>query len=76
MLYNKISLCILAISTLTFTDAAATRRSDSISACRPLDGRAEKIRESFYYAYSGYKKFAFGHDELLPVTNGFSDTRY
>jgi mannosyl-oligosaccharide alpha-1,2-mannosidase len=32
--------------------------------------RAEKVRQSFIHAYTGYSTHAGGHDELLPVTGG------
>jgi mannosyl-oligosaccharide alpha-1,2-mannosidase len=32
------------------------------------------IREAFKHAWSGYRKYAIGHDELKPVTNTTADT--
>jgi hypothetical protein len=32
--------------------------------------RKEIIREAFQHAYTGYERFAFGDDELRPLTNG------
>lgn len=37
--------------------------------------RAEAIKDAFRHAYNGYSKYAYGHDELLSSTNGFSDSR-
>ncbi|KAF8314087.1 seven-hairpin glycosidase [Clavulina sp. PMI_390] len=31
--------------------------------------RAELVKDSFRYAWDGYEKYAFGSDELLPVSN-------
>ena len=38
--------------------------------------RAAAVKEAFQFAWDGYYKYAFPHDELHPVTNGFSDSRY
>ncbi|RLU79687.1 hypothetical protein CTZ27_36235 [Streptomyces griseocarneus] len=32
--------------------------------------KADRIREEFLHAWQGYKRHAWGHDELLPVTGG------
>jgi hypothetical protein len=32
--------------------------------------RAEKVKAAFVHAYTGYKTYAFGMDELKPVSNG------
>lgn len=37
------------------------------------DTRAERVKQAFLHAYRGYSKFAAGHDELLPLSNGFTD---
>lgn len=37
--------------------------------------RADAVKEAFQTAWDGYYKYAFPHDSLLPVTNGFSDDR-
>lgn len=37
--------------------------------------RAEAVKNAFLHAWNGYKQYAFGHDELRPLTNGTSDTR-
>ncbi|CAG8470135.1 4464_t:CDS:2 [Dentiscutata erythropus] len=35
--------------------------------------RANEIKNAFLYAFKGYKKYAWGHDEVQPVTNTTSD---
>ncbi|CAJ1962199.1 unnamed protein product [Sphenostylis stenocarpa] len=30
--------------------------------------RQQKVKEAFVHAWSGYRKFAMGHDELMPLT--------
>ncbi|KAL2063044.1 hypothetical protein VTL71DRAFT_6116 [Oculimacula yallundae] len=37
--------------------------------------RADAVKDSFKFAWNGYKKFAFPNDELRPVSNGFSNSR-
>ncbi|KAI8992647.1 glycoside hydrolase [Pilobolus umbonatus] len=36
---------------------------------RLRETRKEKIRQSFLHGWHGYKKYAFGHDELRPLSN-------
>jgi mannosyl-oligosaccharide alpha-1,2-mannosidase len=38
--------------------------------------RAAGVREAFRHAWKGYYKYAFPHDELHPLSNGFGDSRY
>ncbi|KAK7440971.1 hypothetical protein VKT23_016748 [Stygiomarasmius scandens] len=35
----------------------------------------EDVKDIFIESYNAYRKFAFGHDDLLPVTKNFSDGR-
>jgi mannosyl-oligosaccharide alpha-1,2-mannosidase len=37
--------------------------------------RAEAVREAFRHAWTGYRKYAFPHDEVKPDTYGFDDSR-
>jgi len=34
---------------------------------------AAKVRKEFLHAWSGYKQYAWGHDELRPLTKGYRD---
>ncbi|XP_076854341.1 mannosidase, alpha, class 1B, member 1b isoform X3 [Brachyhypopomus gauderio] len=38
-----------------------------------LETRLEAVREAFRHAWKGYKDFAWGHDELKPVSKSFSE---
>lgn len=38
--------------------------------------RADAVKSAFTFAWNGYYKYAFPHDELHPVSNNFSDSRY
>ncbi|XP_056588003.1 endoplasmic reticulum mannosyl-oligosaccharide 1,2-alpha-mannosidase [Triplophysa dalaica] len=39
---------------------------------KPVD-RAEAVREAFRHAWNGYKAFAWGHDELKPISKTHSE---
>jgi mannosyl-oligosaccharide alpha-1,2-mannosidase len=82
MLFNRNSLCtaaLFAASTFTFTSSVEAssllHRRDNLAQCASTNTRSEKIKQSFLLAYNGYKKYAWGHDELLPVAKKFSDSR-
>jgi mannosidase alpha-like ER degradation enhancer 2 len=34
---------------------------------------AQQVRHEFLHAWNGYKQYAWGHDELLPVSRGYRD---
>jgi len=34
---------------------------------------AERVRQDFLHAWDGYKQYAWGHDELRPLTKGYRD---
>lgn len=38
--------------------------------------RANAVKDAFQFAWDGYYTYAFPHDDLLPVSDGFSDPRY
>ena len=37
--------------------------------------RAAAVKEAFQFAWDGYYQHAFPHDELHPISDGFSDSR-
>ncbi|KAK6305189.1 endoplasmic reticulum mannosyl-oligosaccharide 1,2-alpha-mannosidase-like [Coregonus clupeaformis] len=39
---------------------------------KPVD-RLETVREAFRHAWKGYKEFAWGHDELKPVSKSYGE---
>lgn len=43
------------------------KKMTSLVPVNPVD-RAEAVREAFRHAWKGYKAFAWGHDELKPVS--------
>ncbi|KAE8812822.1 ER degradation-enhancing alpha-mannosidase-like protein 1 [Hordeum vulgare] len=60
--------------------AAATAPAPAAAASRDGYGRARRLRmrgkvvEMFYHAYDNYMAYAFPHDELKPLTKGFTDS--
>ncbi|KAL6465303.1 hypothetical protein MHYP_G00254360 [Metynnis hypsauchen] len=43
------------------------------SAVQLVESRLEAVREAFRHAWKGYKDFAWGHDELKPVSKSYSE---
>lgn len=39
----------------------------------PTNERQEAVVKAFKHAWEGYRKFAWGHDQLKPISGGFSD---
>lgn len=39
----------------------------------PTASRQEAVREAFIHAWKGYKDFAWGHDELRPLSKSYSE---
>ena len=37
--------------------------------------RANAVKEAFQHAWDGYYEYAFPHDELHPVSDGYGDSR-
>ena len=69
----RISLCGLLIFLSTFASAQTTP-STSTPATVPSDAEmANRVRQEFLHAWEGYKKYAWGHDELRPLSKGYRD---
>lgn len=50
------------------TEEVLRRESDS-------QRKADAVKEAFQHAWNGYMKYAYPHDELHPVSNGYGDSR-
>lgn len=37
--------------------------------------KAQQVKDAFQFAWDGYYKYAFPHDEIRPLSNGTSDPR-
>ncbi|KAL4895738.1 putative mannosyl-oligosaccharide alpha-1,2-mannosidase 1B [Aspergillus ambiguus] len=72
---TSLSLSLTALSLVSPSLAYPQYRTE-----RPLQdkvalSRADTIKEAFSHAWDGYKKYAYPHDELHPVSNGYGDSR-
>ncbi|KAI8369644.1 glycoside hydrolase [Radiomyces spectabilis] len=61
---------LIAIGLLRLVKAA-----DDNSSPTNNDQRKDAVKQAFQHAWAGYSKYAYGHDEILSVSNGTSDTR-
>lgn len=60
---------------LAFPALAAAAAVRSNAPVPRADSRADIIKEAFSHAWDGYYKYAFPHDELHPISNGYGDSR-
>ncbi|KAI8099109.1 glycoside hydrolase [Halteromyces radiatus] len=66
---------IIALCFTTMTVAAPNRKLNATTPTLSNAQKAERIKDAFLFAYHGYEKTAFGHDESRPVSGGSSDSR-
>lgn len=66
---NSLGLACIATFCLTVLAAPSGLEDNRI------DDRAEVIKSAFKHAWKGYSDYAYGHDELQPLTNGTTDSR-
>lgn len=57
----------------TTVKRASLLANDSVNVT--VDSRADAVRQAFLHGWNGYVTYAFGHDELLPVSMKPSDSR-
>ncbi|KAN0117545.1 glycoside hydrolase family 47 protein [Hyaloscypha variabilis] len=78
MHYSRLSLplvALLALPSLALPhDKPPDKRADNHQGMVDRE-RADAVKAAFVHAWTGYKKYAFPHDELHPVSNSFSDSR-
>jgi hypothetical protein len=76
LLINKACCCLITILSLNsaklFVDAVLPNLNARQLTPHP---RADAVKSAFKFAWDGYSKYAYGHDELLSKSNGFSDSR-
>jgi mannosyl-oligosaccharide alpha-1,2-mannosidase len=63
------------VSSLSLASVALAAPPKCLPGRDESQARAAAVKEAFQFAWDGYYKYAFPHDELRPVTNGFSDSR-
>ncbi|KAF1800385.1 glycoside hydrolase family 47 protein [Mucor lusitanicus] len=66
---KKISIGLYCIAALGLQCVRADAKADE------LTFRANMVKSAFQHAWNGYTSFAYGHDELQPITNGTTDSR-
>src|SRR6266545_295433 len=69
------TLCRITALLLIPTLFAATSARFSYSEQLPVNKRelAEQVKSEFLRAWNGYKKYAWGHDDLRPLTRTYRD---
>jgi len=73
----SLSLTALSIVGHAFAYPHAVERTGAIQRRQDAEAseRAEAVKEAFQHAWRGYRQYAFPHDELHPVSNGYGDSR-
>ncbi|KAJ5450467.1 Mannosyl-oligosaccharide alpha-1-2-mannosidase [Penicillium daleae] len=71
-----VSLSLTALSLVSSSVAYPFADSEEVLR-RDLDAqkKADAVKEAFQHAWDGYMKYAYPHDELHPVSNGYGDSR-
>jgi mannosyl-oligosaccharide alpha-1,2-mannosidase len=75
-----LSLSLVALGLVGSTTAYPQPYQDtetvlSASSASTNQQKADAVKEAFQHAWNGYMKYAFPHDELHPVSNGYGDSR-
>jgi len=58
---------------LAFGPAGPDQQQPSTTASTDRVAMAGRVREEFLHAWNGYKRYAWGHDELKPLSKGYHD---
>jgi mannosyl-oligosaccharide alpha-1,2-mannosidase len=66
-------VAVLAVPSLALPHGNLMNRADNYTLNQE---RADAVKAAFVHAWTGYKKYAFPNDELHPVSNTFSNSRY
>ena len=75
---TPLSLAVVALSLVGSGDAVPQPHGATeavLSAQSNSQQKADAVKEAFQHAWDGYMKYAFPHDELHPVSNGYGDSR-
>lgn len=54
---------------------AAPYKPRAVPSYKPNQPRATAVKNAFQVSWDGYYQYAFPHDSLRPVTNGYADDR-
>ncbi|XP_051749671.1 mannosidase, alpha, class 1B, member 1b isoform X1 [Ctenopharyngodon idella] len=55
------------------TDTKDTENRDDPASLALAESRLEAVREAFRHAWKGYKDYAWGHDELKPISKSYGE---
>jgi len=80
VLFILLVLCLIPVIIvpaviLTRRNAPQNSGRKLFSQAKTHQERAGAVKDAFLYAWGGYMQHAFPHDQLLPLTNSFSDPR-
>jgi mannosidase alpha-like ER degradation enhancer 2 len=65
---------VVVLSSLgTAAAQPAARPSQAQESAAASPELAQQVRSEFLHAWSGYKQYAWGHDELTPLSHGYRD---
>ncbi|GAB7324240.1 hypothetical protein MBLNU13_g07593t1 [Cladosporium sp. NU13] len=70
-----VTAATLAAQAVALPAAVNNKRFDNSTFEQDPKKRAEAVKAAFQTAWDGYYKYAFPNDELLPVSNSFSNSR-
>jgi mannosidase alpha-like ER degradation enhancer 2 len=62
--------CIIALFALVIAAGSSSAQTAQIPSPGPM---ALQVRSEFLYSWNAYKQYAWGHDELSPLSKGFHD---
>ncbi|KAJ8082828.1 hypothetical protein PM082_008684 [Marasmius tenuissimus] len=65
---------LLCFTSLATTLAGPVQKADLVLP-PTYAGQREAVKDIFQRSYGAYRKYAFGHDDLMPVSGGFNDGR-
>src|SRR5215471_5237320 len=72
--YTGAALAVSLAASLCVAQTEVPRDSTlQSSSAPPINATAEQVRAEFLHAWDGYKRYAWGHDELTPLSRGYRD---
>ena len=71
LIWMSLSFAVMALAQST-TPGAPTKAPESWTNAQKTE-MADRVRQDFLHAWSGYKQYAWGHDELRPLTKSYRD---
>lgn len=70
-----VSLLLAALGLVRSTVAYPRTEVAALGGQSGNQDKADAVKEAFQHAWKGYMKYAYPHDELHPVSNGYGDSR-